>query len=106
MVIFFIPARTAIRVIHNPAVAEGTVVELLPHVHQTVVISYEIGGRTYRSSTSLPERIELPGFDDIRPGGRVRIVYNPQYPGDGIPDAPNKLLFATAEDFARWQLDC
>jgi len=40
---------------HNPAVAEGTVAELLPTAHRAVVISYEIKGRTYRSSTSLPE---------------------------------------------------
>jgi hypothetical protein len=100
VVIFFVPARTAVRVIQNPAIAEGTVVELLPHAHRTVAISYEIGGRTFRSNTSLPESIGLPRFDDIRPGDRVRIVYNPQYPGDGIPGDPKKLLFATAEDFA------
>jgi len=84
---------------HNPAVAEGTVAELLPTAHRAVVISYEIEGRTYRSSTSLPETVGLPRFDDIRPGDRVRIVYNPRYPGDGIPGDPKKLLFATAEDF-------
>jgi hypothetical protein len=100
VVIFFVPARTAIRVLHNPAVAEGTVTELMPHAHRTVAISYEIEGRMYRSSTSLTESMGLPRFDDIRPGDRVRIVYNPQYPGDGIPGAPKKLLFATAEDFA------
>ena len=100
MVIFFVPARTAVRVLHNPAVAEGTVTELLPNAHRTVAISYEIEGRTYRSSTSLPESMGLPRFDDIRPGDRFRIVYNPQYPGEGIPGDPKKLLFATAEDFA------
>src|SRR6266852_5460453 len=70
LAIFFEPARNAGRVMRNPASVEGTVVELRPEDHRSVVISYEIEGRTYRSSTSSPESIGLRRFDDTRTGDK------------------------------------
>jgi hypothetical protein len=98
--IFFDTARNSLRVIRNPASVEGTVVELRPENHRSIVISYEVGGRTFRSSTSLPETVGLPRFENIHVGDKARIAYNPQYPGKGIPGDPRKLLIGTIEDFA------
>jgi hypothetical protein len=100
LAIFFEPARNALRVMRHPATVEGTVEELQPQNHRTVVIGYEIGGRRYQSSTSLPESVGLPRFEDIRQGDKAPIAFNPQYPESGVPGNPEKLLIGTAEDFA------
>jgi hypothetical protein len=98
--IFFEPVRDIVRILQNPATVEGTVAELRPNDHRSVVISYEVSSRTFTTSTSLPETIGLPRFEDIHVGDRVHINYDPRHSAAGVPGDPKKLLIGTVEDFA------
>jgi hypothetical protein len=69
----------------NPISVEGTVVDLQPSNHRSVVISYEVDGRAYSSSTNLSESLGLPRFDDTRIGDKAKVVYNPKYPREWRP---------------------
>ena len=98
--IFFHPAINPVRAMRGPIRTNGVVVQLRPSDHQSVVIEYEVGGKKYRSATSLPDSLGLPRYEEIRPGDLLPIVYNPRYPENGIPGDPEKLLVGTAKDFA------
>jgi hypothetical protein len=88
----------AIHVMSDSRKVSGRVVELRPDDHQSVVISYELGGRPYKASTSQPDRVGLPRFDELIVGDHVLLTYNPKYPGRVIPGDAEKLLVSEVED--------
>lgn len=100
LTIFFRPAGNAIAVLRNPASIAGTVQELRPNEHRTVVVQYEVDGTTYYSSTNLPESVGLPTFDQLRVGQRVSVVYCIGHPDSGLIGDPKKLLISIGEDCA------
>jgi hypothetical protein len=87
----------AVRALRNPVVIAGTVVELRPEVHQSVVIRYNLGGTTYETSTVQPEKLGLPRFEEMMIGDHVPITVNPRYPGGGVPGEPRRLLILMIE---------
>ncbi len=91
-------ALGALRVMHNSAVVDGTVVELLPADHRTVVARYEVSGKLYTTASSLPEDLGLPAFDLLRVGDKIRVEYNPSEPSYGILGSAKRLLIADAKD--------
>jgi hypothetical protein len=100
LTIFFRPASNAIAVLKNPASIVGTVQDLRSKEHRTVVVQYQVDGATYYSSTSLPESVGLPTFDQLRVGQQVPVVYRIGHPDSGLIGDPKKLLISIAEDCA------
>ena len=100
LTIFFRPASNAIAVLKNPVSIAGSVQELRPNEHRTVIVQYEVDGTTYYRSTSLPESVGLPTFDQLRVGQQVPVVYRIGHPESGLIGDPKKLLISIAEDCA------
>jgi len=100
LTIFFRPAINAIAVLKNPASIVGSVQDLRSKEHRTVVVQYQVDGATYYSSTSLPESVGLPTFDQLRVGQQVPVVYRIGHPDSGLIGDPKKLLISIAEDCA------
>ena len=88
----------AIRIMADPRTVSATVVELRPHDHRTVVISYELEGKEYKVSTVQPDVLGLPKYDDLSPGDQVFVTYNPKRPDKGIPGSARKLLWSEGTD--------
>jgi len=88
----------ALKVMRNHETAYGAVTELLPHDHRTVVVTYEVGGQRYTTSTSLPDQLGLPPFERLRIGDKVRVEYDSTAPAIGILGSAEKLLLSDVKD--------
>ena len=88
----------ALRVMRNHEIADGTITQLLPQEHRTVVASYEVHGHQYTTSTSLPDQLGLQQFERLRVGDKVKVEYNPALPEYGILGSAEKLLAADIKD--------
>lgn len=82
----------ALKVLRNTAATQGQVIALLPEAHRSVEIAYEVEGRRYITSTSLPDKLGLPPFEELRIGNSVRVEYNPKFPEHGIPGSASALV--------------
>jgi hypothetical protein len=90
----------ALKVMRNHEVADGTITQLLPEDHRTVVASYDVHGHQYTTATSLPDQLGLPRFERLRVGDKVRVEYNPALPANGILGSAEKLLAADIKDIS------
>jgi uncharacterized protein DUF3592 len=88
----------ALKVMRNHEIADGTITQLLPKEHRTVVASYEVHGHQYTTATSLPDQLGLPQFERLRVGDKVKVEYNPALPAHGILGSAEKLLAADIKD--------
>lgn len=90
----------ALSVLRRSNTAMGVVSGLHPEEHQSVDVTYEVEGKTYKSSTSLPDSIGLPAFDEIRTGDQFRVTYRPENPSFGLLGDPKKVLATNLEELA------
>ncbi len=90
----------ALRISRRRAETLGTVFALETERHRTVVVTYEVNGKTYKTSTSLPESIGLPSFENLRIGDRVRVEYDADCPALGVPGSAERILQTNLGDLA------
>jgi hypothetical protein len=90
----------AIRLTRNHRTAEGTVIQLLPMNHRTVVASYAVNANQFSTATSLPEQLGLPPFEQLRVGDKVDVEYNPSQPDQATLGSAQKLFVSNIEDTA------
>ena len=82
--IFLPTARNALCAMRNGIIVQGTLSRLRPDDHRSIVVDYQVGGTIFRSSTSLPESLGLPSFDELRIGDKIPISYIQDRPDNGI----------------------
>ncbi len=88
----------AVKVVRNRRTTEGTITQLLPAKHRTVVATYEVDGHSYTTATSLPDQLGLAPFERLKLGDKVRVEYCPAAPAHGILGSARKLLAADIKD--------
>jgi hypothetical protein len=88
----------AVHVMRNHEAVEGTITQLLPKEHRTVVVSYTVNGDQYTAETSLPDQLGLPPFDQLRVGDKVKVEYNPAQHAHGILGSADKLVASNLKD--------
>lgn len=98
VLLFWTNTMRAVRIRKNHRTTEGTVIQLLPENHRSVVASYEVDSRMFTTSTSLPQDLGLPPFDELRIGDKVNVEYDPMHPEYGILGSAEKLLAGYEKD--------
>jgi hypothetical protein len=88
----------AVRVMKSHETVVGTITQLLPMNHQTVVASYAVNGAQFTTATSLPDRLGLPPFDQLKVGDKVQVECNPAQPAHGILGSADKLVASNVKD--------
>jgi hypothetical protein len=87
-------------VLRHSNTAVGIVSGLHPEEHRRVDVTYEVEGKTYKTSTSFPDSSGLPAFDEIRTGDQCRVTYSPENPSFGLLGDPKKVLATNLEELA------
>jgi len=98
--LFWTNMVNAVYVMRNHETVEGTITQLLPMDHRTVVVSYAVNGDRFTAETSLPDQLGLPPFDQLRIGDNVKVEYNPANPAAGIPGSADKLVASNIKDIS------
>lgn len=88
----------AFRVMRSHETAEGTITELLPERHRTVIASYDVDEHHFTTATSLPEQLGLQPFEQLKVGDKVKIEYDPTAPDKGILGSAEKLFVSDLKD--------
>ena len=68
-----LPAYFALR--DRGVATTGTIVEMTPHVHNTVVAEYQVDGRTYRAQHQVDA--PNPPISNLKAGDPIRVIYLP-----------------------------
>ena len=63
------------RMAHGPGFAEGTVTNKLPDNHRHVEYSFSVNNQSYSGEGAVGD-----AFDEISPGDKVRVTYDPKDP--------------------------
>ena len=96
--LFWTNIVSTVKVIRHHQTTEGTITQLLPAEHRTVVATYEIDGHSYTVATSLPDQLGLAPFERLKLGNKVTVEYSPAAPAHGILGSAQKLLAPDIKD--------
>jgi hypothetical protein len=88
----------ALRVKENHKTVDGTITELQPVQHRTVVAAYEVDGHRFTAATTIPEQLGLQPFEQLKVGDKVKIEYDPTAPDNGILGSAEKLFASDLKD--------
>jgi hypothetical protein len=92
---YMIGVRSWYRMTYTPSHAEGTIIKKDPENRQQVTYTFAVGGGEYSGQGGVGD-----DFERIKPGDKVQVFYDPEYPNTSTLPGPavenfKVMIFAT-----------